>query len=299
MSSVPPSRPLGRRLLRRTIDLLVVAFLAVVGLSIGSQLIDWWRTDANEVAPDLSDLTGLDFDWHRTPIMLRFGDASTSLERIPFHGRRRQLEEELVHIAQAIVTNTEIGASPPEAAERDWLTALQGAAPVFWDSTRGNVYRRDEPLPSFVATRFVDASVKGPAQEGEVGSQRIVGWGLAFPSGADHWTIYVFHPDSAKSSQTESRPEIELPQGASNITNLSGSDGCQWRVIQGRGELAGWVQHFDRQFGAEHQIARAIQAQTASLKYRRGQLLTDVHIRREPDGRLTGVLWSAKEREKQ
>lgn len=297
MSSVPSSRPLARRLLRRTIDLLVVAFLVVVGLSTGSQLIEWWRTDANEITPDLADLVGIDLDWHRTPIMLRFGNASTSLERIPFHGKRQQLEEELVRIGQAIVNDSEIGSSPPDQAERDWLTALQGAAPVFWDSTRGNVYRRDEPLPSFVATRFVDAGMNGPAQEGDVSSQRIVGWGLAFPSGANDWTIYVFHPDSAKSTQAENRPAIALPDGASNITNLSGSDGCQWRVIQGRGELASWVQHFDRQFGTGHQVARAIHTQTASLKYRRDRILTDVHIRQEPDGRLTGVLWSAKERE--
>lgn len=297
LSSVPSSRPLARRLLRRTIDLLVVAFLVVVGLSTGSQLVEWWRTDASQISPDVSDLVSIDLDWNRTPIMLRFGEASTSLERIPFHGKRGQLEEELVRIGQSIVTTSEIGSAPPEVAELDWLTDLQAAAPVFWDSTRGNVYRRDEPLPSFVATRFVDSSAKVPAQDGEAPVQRIVGWGLAFPSGADDWTIYVFHPDSAKSPQAENRPVIALPEGASNVTNLSGSDGCQWRVIQGRGELASWVQHFDRQFGTGQTVARVIHTQTASLKYRRDRILTDVHIRREPDGRLTGVLWSAKERE--
>lgn len=297
MSSVPSSRTLSHRLLRRAIDLLVVAFLVVVGLSVGSQLIEWWRTDASDVAPDLSGLAGSDLDWSRTPIMLRFGDASTALERIPYHGTRQQLNDELIRIGQSIVTTNEIGTAAPEAVEREWLVALQAAPPVFWDSTRGNVYRRDEPLPSFVATRFEETARQGPAQEGDVTAQRIVGWGLAFPSGPNDWTIYVFHPDSAKNTQAEVRPEIALPADASNLTNLSGSDGAQWRVIQGRGELAGWVQHFDRQFGSEHTVARVVRTQTASLKYRRERILTDVHIRREPDGRLTGVLWSAKERE--
>ncbi len=294
MTSTPsPASSLSRRLTRRAIDLLAVAFLVTVGLSVGQQLIEWWRTDPSAAWPELSDLSGVDLDWSRTPVTLQFGNAPTSLERIPFQGSRKQMEEELTRIGQAIVTSTEPSAAPMDEAEKDWLKALNAAPPVFWDSTRGNVYRRREPLPSFVATRFTE----GKEGEDEQIGQRIVGWGLAFPSGPVDWTIYVFHPDSAKSAQAEASPPVVLPEGSRNITHVRGSDGCQWHVIQGRGDLAGWVQHFNNQFGTNALVARVVGTQTASLKYRRDGIMTDVQIQCDPEGHLTGVIWSAKERE--
>ena len=294
--SLASAPPLARRLTRRAIDLLVVAFLVAVGLSTGQQLIDWWRVDPSAVAPELPELNGVELDWSRSPVTLQFGNASTSIERIPFQGSRRQMEDELTRIGQAIVTSTDAAASPMDDAEKGWLAALNSAPPVFWDSTRGNVYRRHEPLPSFVATRFTDSgSDAEPAAES--GGQRIVGWGLAFPSGPVEWTIYVFHPDSAKSVQAEPPRPIAFPAGSRNITHVRGANGCEWYVIQGRGDLSGWVQHFDNQLGTESLVARVVGAGTASLKYRRERIVTDVQIRSEPDGRLTGVIWSAVERE--
>jgi hypothetical protein len=305
LSTTPSSAPpLARRLTRRAVDLFVVAFLVMVGLSVGRQLIDWWRTDPAEMTPDLSSLNAVDLDWSRTPVTLQFGNAPTSLERIPFHGGRKQLEEELTRIGQSIVTTTDPSASPVDDAELGWLAALSEAPPVFWDSTRGNVYRRHEPLPSFVATRYAE-TVEGAAQQ-DTGSngQRIVGWGLAFPSAPDDWTIYVFHPNSAKpalpdSTQPQRQPvrEAALPDGARNITTLRGSDGCVWQVFEGRGELARWVQHFDEQYGTNARLSRVVGTQTAGMKYRRDRTVADVQIRTEPDGRLTGVIWSALERE--
>lgn len=282
---------LARRMTRRAVDLLVISFLVVVGLSTGSQLVEWWRVDpASNTDPAV--VNTVDLDWNHTPVTLQFGNSATSLRRIPFLGGRKQLEEELTRLGQFIVTTTEVIPSIMDEAEQGWLEALQTARPVFWDSNQGNVYRRHEPLPSFVATRFVD-----PA--GTAVTQRIVGWGLAFPASPGQWTIYVFHPDSVTSPKQHSLATIVLPAGSRNITSLSGSDGCQWQVIQGRGDLAGWVQHFDEQWGTECRVSRDVQADSANLKYRRTRVMTDVQIRREHDGRLTGVIWSAPEKESQ
>lgn len=281
---------LARRMTRRAIDLFVISFLIVVGLSTGQQLIEWWRVDPAS-APEPPMVNPVDLDWNRTPVTIQFGSASTSLERMPFAGGRKQLDEELTRLGKAIVTTTEIVPSVMEEAERDWLEALQAAPPVFWDSTRGNVYRRHEPLPSFVATRFNEQSGN------DLITQRIVGWGLAFPTAPGEWTIYVFHPRSAKSAQAESTARIGLPPGAQNITSLEGSDDCQWRVFQGRGDIAGWVQHFEEQLGTGALVSRDISENSANLKYRRERTLSDIQIRRERDGRLTGVIWSAPERE--
>lgn len=277
---------------RRALDLLVVAFLITVGLSVGRQLVDWWRTDPASLTPDFSGLTPVDLDWSRTPVTLRFGESSTAMERRPFHGGREQLDEELTRLGQSLVSASQIPTQPMDDAERDWLKALESAPPVFWDSSLGNVYRRREPLPSFVATRFVDAN----GQNDDAAKQRIVGWGLGFPTTPGEWTIYVFRPDSTKSSNGAPASKFSLPPGARNITDLQGADGCQWHIVQGRGDMTGWVQHFENQFGSNFTVSKAVSNQLSSLKYRRDQTVIDIQIRREPDDRLTAVVWSAPER---
>ena len=272
--------------------MLVIAFVATVGLSVGRQLIDWWRTDPDSTLPDLSDLSGVDLDWTRTPVTLRFGDAPTAIERVPFLGDRRRLDDELTKIGKSPVMTGEPPTAPATEAERDWLVALQTAPPVLWDSTRGNVYRRHEPLPSFVATRFVERTNDDDSDTG----QRIVGWGLAFPSEVGEWTIYVFRPESTGVAGETSTDDIPLPPGARNITNLHGAGGSRWLVFQGRGDLAGWVQHFDNQLGGGNVVSRTLGTQTASVKYRRERSVFDVQIRRDPNGSLSGVIWSAQQK---
>lgn len=288
-----PVPSLGRRLTRRAIDLLVVGFVLTVGMSVGQQLIEWWRTDPNSLTPDFSGLTAVDLDWNHTPVTLRFGDSATAMERRPFRGLREQLEEELTRIGQSMVATSQAPSQPADEAEQGWLTDLEAVPAVFWDSSEGNVYRRGEPLPSFVATRFIN-----DPNAADAGKQRIVGWGLAFPTSPGDWTIYVFRPDASRPTiaQTQS---IALPESARNITDLSGADGCQWQVIQGRGDIAGWVQHFEVQYGPTFVVSKSVETQTANLKVRRDQIVTDIQFRREPDDRLTAVIWSAPERKSQ
>lgn len=276
---------------RRAIDLLVVGFVLTVGLSVGQQLIEWWRTDPNSLSPDFSGLTAVDLDWNHSPVTLRFGDCATAMERRPFHGLREQLEEELTRIGQNLVATCQVPLQPADEAEQGWLADLEAVPAVLWDSSEGNVYRRGEPLPSFVATRFSNDS-------NDSGTQRIVGWGLAFPTSPGDWTIYVFRPDASQPAKAQA-PSIKLPENARNITDLCGADGCQWQVIQGRGDLAGWVQHFEVQYGPKFVVSRSIEKQSANLKIRREQVVTDIQFRCEPDDRLTAVIWSAPERKSQ
>lgn len=288
LPSPPPS--LAHKLTRRAIDLFVIGFVAVVGLSVGSQLIDWWRTDPQAAMPDLSGFGGADLDWSRTPIAMQFGDATTSIERIPLQGDHKRLDEVLTEVARSVVASSQPPAAPPTEAEREWLTALQTAPPLMWDSTLGNVYRRQDPLPSFVATRFAEPTDDG----GEGLSQRVVGWGLAFPSGPEAWTIYSFRPEATRVAEASSVRDIVLPDGARRLTQMRGADGCQWLVFQGRGDLAGWVQQFDGSFGAKAVVSKSVGTQSASLKYRTAEMVADVQMRRERDGSLSGVIWSTQ-----
>lgn len=290
MKPSPPPSSLSAKLTRRAIDLFVIGFVAVVGLSVGSQLIEWWRTDPQGAMPDLSGLVGADLDWNRTPIAMQFGEAATSIERIPLRGDPKRLDEELTKVARSVVDSSQPPAAPPTEAEREWLAALQTAPPLLWDSTLGNVYRRRDPLPSFVATRFVE-----PADnDGEGLSQRVVGWGLAFPSGPDQWTIYSFRPEAARVAEASAVRDLVLPDGARRVTQMRGADGCQWLVFQGRGDLAGWVQQFDDSFGTKAVVSKSVGTQSASLKYRAAEMVADVQMRRERDGSLSGVIWSTR-----
>lgn len=287
--SSPSSTPnLAARLARRAIDLFVIGFVVVVGLSVGGQLVDWWRTDPESVAPNLSGLAEADLDWSRTPIAMQFGDATVSIERAPFEGDYPRLEKELLKTARRIVESSSAPTSPPTAAEREWLEALKTAPPELWDSTLGNVFRQQDPLPSFVATRFTE-----PNRSDEEGlTQRIVGWGLAFPSGPATWTIFSFRPESARVADAVAVRDVSLPENARWLTQLRGGDGCQWLVFQGRGDIAVWVKHFEGLFGAKSIVAKSVATQRVSMKFRADSTVTDLQIKQERNGTLTGVIWS-------
>ncbi len=287
--SSSPSKPLASRLTRRAIDLLAISFLLMIGLSVGSQLIEWWRTDPQAAMPDLTGLADGDLDWSRTPITLQFGEASTSIERIPVQGDRKRLDEELTKLAKRLVNSSQLPAVPATDVESDWLAALQTAPPVLWDSTIGNVYRRHDALPSFVATRFVE----NVEPEASGLTQRVVGWGLAFPSGPADWTIYVFRPEGVRTENAQELADVLLPENARRITHLRGADGCQWLVFQGRGDLDRWVQHFDQTFDTTTAGSRTRMTASASVKYRTLDSVVDLQIRRERNGTLTGVVWLA------
>lgn len=291
------SSSLARKILGRSIDLLVIGFLLTVGLSIGQQLIQWWHTDPGATIPGGTQFHSGDLDWSRTPVTLRFGDAATALERIPFQGTRDQLWNELTNLGQSIVNRTDASSGPIDEAEQAWLGALKSAPPVMWESARGNVYRRQEPLPSFVATRFVDSEPIKDDAEQDGSKQRIVGWGLAFPTSSEDWTIYVFHPRTAISREPDPTFQMMPPEGSRNLTDLQGVDGSRWQIIEGRGKLSGWVQQFDSQFGEAAAVSRAIGEESASLKYRIDPFLVEIQLRHESEDRLTGVIWSARERE--
>ena len=288
MQVASPNPSLARRLARRAVDLLVIGFLAMVGLSVGSQFIEWWRIDPQAATPDLTGFGGAELDWNHTTIAMQFGDAATSIERVPLQGDFKRLDEELTKIARSVVATSQPPAAPTTDAEREWLTALQTAPPLLWDSTLGNVYRRQDPLPTFVATRFVETT----DNDGEAPTQRIVGWGLAFPAGPGQWTIYSFRPEAALVAEASPVSDITLPDGARRVTQMRGANGCQWLVFQGRGDLAGWVQQFDAVFGTKGVVSKSVGIHTASLKYRSTEMVADVQMRRERDGTLSGVIWS-------
>jgi len=280
--------PLSKRLFRRALDLFAIAFLAMVGLSTGGQLIEWWRTDP--APPDLSGIPGSTLDWNRVPVTIQFGSATTSLDRIPFTGDRKQLERELERLGKELVLSSEPPKTPADDAERSWLDMLNQEAPLFWESTRGNVYRRLEPLPSFVATQFV---------EGEEQVQRIVGWGIAFPMSPEIWTIYQFQPHQVRRPASATgriqAGDVPSPPGSRNVARVADSAGNLWQVVQGRGSLSGWVQHFDHGLPGAEPFWRVMNPASASLKYRLAESVIEIHIRVERDDAITALIWVSRE----
>lgn len=283
-SPTPAPVPVGRRLFRRALDLFVIAFLGMVGLSTGSQLVDWWRADP--APPDLSGISGLDPDWTRVPVSIQFGAASTRWERVPFEGDRLRLQAELERIGKQLVSSSAVPTGEVDGPERAWIEFLNQEPALFWDSTEGNVYRRDEPLPSFVATRFAEAGGL---------NQRIVGWGIAFPAGPSTWTIYVLRPDDAATQSAPGPAPLELPDSSRSLAMLADTQGTRWQVIQGRGPLAHWVKHFEQALSDGQMLSRQVGVSSASLKSRRDGSLTEIHIQSDRHNVLTALIWVAKE----
>lgn len=281
----------ARKLVRRIIDLLVIIFIAAVGLTLGRQLIEWWRMDSSAVTSPVPLLSGIDFDWSRAPITMQFGDAETSIQRTPFQGDRKRLNGELIRIARSIVVTSKALVQPPDLAETEWLALLRKAPAVFWDLTMGSVYLRQDPLPSFVATRFIESA----GNEHEI-VQRIIGWGLAFPSESGGWTIYSFCPDASGSGEISPEFPLVIPEGSRRLTRMRDAHGCQWLLIQGRGDLASWVQQFEDSFGKNAVVSKSVGVRSASMKYRTTDLMADVQLQSESADVLSGVIWFTRTR---
>src|SRR5262245_20311681 len=75
----PDLRAVSRKIARRTTDLIAVGVVLIGGLSIGRQVVEWWRDEPAQgaAAPQASgiDPTG------DGPLRLEFGDYPLAMER--------------------------------------------------------------------------------------------------------------------------------------------------------------------------------------------------------------------------
>lgn len=268
------SRPSVATLVRRrALDLIVIAWVAVVGLTTGRQLVDWWRED-----PAITPLASGDAgeDWSRRPIDLRVGTRGMPMHRAPFVGSRDAVEQQLLQRVQARLQHAAEPTSPIEETERQLLERLATEQPIATDHGRGVLYRWPAPWPGVIGTIHV-------AQQ-----QRLAVHGFAVPAGEQKWTIFLFD-GTGESAATQAE---NLPPGALPLLSWTDASGRRVATFRGPGPIAEWVGYWDQQYRHLTCTVREVQTDRATLQFRDDTTVTDLHLHAEKPGQLTGVMWT-------
>ncbi|MSR59654.1 MAG: hypothetical protein EXS05_18765 [Planctomycetaceae bacterium] len=282
---------LARRISSRTTDLIAIAVVLIGGLSIGRQLIEWWRADPETGVPVVANESETN-PWGSgaAPVLLEFGDAPLALSRQSVSGDREAALTQLVARCQAAVK----GARQPTPLVHDAAESLVARTaalqPVAEEPGVWRVFRLDEHFPLVLGVR------RFPEAENDRATPpwRLVCWGLAVPMGDANWTIYIFLASDAAEGAT---PEFALPPGSRRILGLRSDAGDALIAFSGRGNVEQWMAFFDREFEQRGlsaregwQVAASVwSARFGSTQTRPGRQI-EVGFSRDATGGLTGLI---------
>lgn len=272
---------------RRLVDGIVIFALALVAISIGRQLSEWWHEDPADVIPPLNASTA----WVQGPVEFAFGDSTTHLERRTVSGSPQEILAAMSSLGEELLEASTWPTDTANEAEAEWLKSLASEVADPIPSAAGNVYALNESLPSLVVTRFRDPN----ASEATEPAERIVAWGFAMPRAREQWTVYVFRrtgsPEPTKSPALTVDPVA--PPGGRRLLQQRDEDGRLLIAFEGTGTIAAWGDDFDRQFGKPREIVGAESPLTQIRRYHDAarQRTIEAHLAIQPSGRLSAILW--------
>lgn len=270
-STTAPS--LTQTVRRRVLDLVVIAWIAAVGLTTGRQLVDWWREDPAAV-PSVARDAGE--DWSRRPVELRVGPRGVPLHRSPFVGSREAVEQRLMQLVQARLKDVPAPTNPVDETERELLERLQIEPPIATDHGRGALYQLPAPWPGVIGTIFVEEQ------------QRLATHGFAVPSGENKWTTFILDGATASGS-SGGEP---LPPSARPLLSWTDESGRRVSTYRGPAVLSEWIAFWDEQYRDATCTVREVRADSATLQFHRGDFVIDVQIQPADNGQLSGITWT-------
>lgn len=274
---------LARRVAGWTTNGLATALVLVAGLTLGRQVLIWWRE-----APAESALPSQAADVAAR--QLEFESLATTVQSRTIRGTRADLLQALRDLCRPAQRPQVLQDPSPSDAERRLLAELAAKEPV----EVGDGWRIDElpqQLPLVICSTWA-----GP-QRSESSAPldlRIVSIGLAVPGKEDRWTAYAFRlGDHGVEAEGVTFP---TPAHSRHVMTLRQSDGSVLIAFRGIVEPARWQVHFlsepaeqgwelVRQSGLER---RGWQAEF--VKDGPQKLKATVHFEYDGQGRLSGLV---------
>jgi hypothetical protein len=245
----PTFAALARRISSWTSKGLVSALVLAAGLAFGSQVLRWWAAD--KILPDSSagleladgplaaDGLGDPAREHR----LRFGESPWSMTcRTVVASKQDALAMLRAACAELIRSDDGLPATPPEAAEREWLVVLSSRQPVQQEPGRWALYESEEPNVIVVGTR------PGP---------RVVTWGMAIPGDGSQWSLYTLQwmplagsggLEAVGGGREPADVDAELPPcppGSTKILSIRATGGGAMVSFRGPADSEAWRRFFD------------------------------------------------------
>lgn len=282
---------LARRISSRTTDLVAIAVVLIGGMSIGRQLVEWWRVEPESLLPAAPHSTGGELlGADGTPVTLEFGGAPLAMTREIVACDPASAIDRLVARCESTVKSAAAGRPIVNAAAQALVARAADLEPVVEEPGVWRVYRLDEFFPLVLGLRRV--------AEGEIDRAAapwgLICWGMAVPSGGSHWALYTF---LAAESADGALPEFALPGGARKILGLRGEAGDGLIAFGGEGRVEQWMSFFDREFercGLARDAAWESAASGWSARFESPESGTgrriEIGLSRDANGGLTGLI---------
>lgn len=290
-------RKLARTIANRTTDLIAIALILFVGLTMGRSVIEWWNTDPDElmsINPQEIVDQMLPPDWESgLPVEILMGKSPVKMERLKLVGNRT---ESLTRMAELVYERSlKDNPSPhsPDSRERQLLASIRRNKPwkVAPDGT--SVFVSDGPLAVLVGTRGTHSVTDGNAEkETDVGTDRVVCWGLAFPSDAGQWTGYLFRPGSGPKQLHSNDWRDLLPDDTICTLSLATKEGFALLAFEGSGTLIDFQSRLQDNLEEQHfEMTSDWHRTTAGVQGSfRGARTAVVQFRTASSGRIHGLI---------
>lgn len=282
---------LAKRISSRTTDLIAIAVVLIGGLSIGRQLVEWWRAEPEVGVPVVAGESETNpWGTGAAPVLLEFGDAPLALSRQNVSGDRETALRLLVARCEAAVRETKAPTPLANDAAESLVARTQALEPVAEEPGVWRVYRLDQHFPLVLGVR------RFPVAENDRAAPpwSLVCWGLAVPLGDADWSTFTFLASDAAGGAV---PQFGLPPGSRRILGLRGDAGDGLIAFSGRGNVEQWMEFFDREFEQRGLSATegwqvspaAWSARFVSTRTRPVRRI-DIGFSRDATGALTGLI---------
>ena len=252
----PPKDPpslgrLARRISRWTTNCLLTAMLLVIALGFGREVLHWWHDDApprpaasagSSAAPG-QPLAGRGLDSQ----VLAFGNQNWSIRRQEFSGSQAEVPAALLAFCRTAISNARPRGDAADAAEQDMLKRLAAEKPAAEEPGRWRLYQWSAGSPIVVGIRSTQ-----PGTNLAEPPYRVVIWGMAVPTRANAWSLYVFQPGTAGSGAEQSNIEVPLPPGGRRLAMVRTADGSSITAFAADDDLGDSCRKFYDRWFADH-----------------------------------------------
>jgi hypothetical protein len=270
-----PSRSLSKwtlELLRiRALDIIAMAIIVFLGLTVGQQLLIWWQTDPLTSTITAPMLTGSDQDnllWNNPlhPVWMTLGESGQTLAQEQVSGNSAQALQQLVkrcHAEMEMMVQENI--NPPLDIESPPESSTSPAQPTPRTNTVSKLLQNLTPeltsgnqLASYVIhgpLTFVLSVQNVPAPTANSNAVKIYCWGTLSQIGPDFWSLTWIRCAAVptSTSTTSQKPQAHhpwspiLPQGAVEnfgIHNQLGAAVRSFEITQSPAVVMSYFDHW-------------------------------------------------------
>lgn len=236
--------PLSRVILRRTTDLIAISLVLIAGLTIARRVSVWWETEPTvatafpheALTPWGSGPGGALVGLGDRPLMLRrqivSGNLDAALRQVQANCRRVLESPSGSHAPLLPITPTEADL----LSKMDRIPVLEEDRAAGW-----SLHRLSGPLSMILGVGRQHSAGSG---ERDADEQRVLCWGLVFPSAESTWTVLTVEPRAAEGASTWDLP---LPEGTQARMRMSDDIGGGVLTFSGNGPPTAWQHHWDRE----------------------------------------------------